>query len=491
MKYLSKSNYIIGLKCLRHLWLAFNEPDKIPEPDAALQHRFEQGHTIGKLAQTLFPGGVNAQLPNQFLESIEHTKKLLAQREILYEPAIVASRLYARADILVPVNEDEWDIVEVKSSTQIKEDHLHDLSFQKYCYTNAGLKIRKCFLMHINNEYVKNGEIEPEKLLVSEDVTSGVEEASNGIKERIELMLNVVERKTSPSVKDERCCKGPGHCEIDCWHFLPDNSVFHLHRVGEKAFELFETGVLNIKDIPETYELTEKQAIQRACEKTGKPHIEKENIKKFLAKLKYPLCFLDFETYATAIPLYDGLRPYQNIPFQFSLHILEKENGEPKHISYLAGGAEDPRKEFAEKLKAGLPESGSIIVYYKSFEQKMIGELAELFPKYESWAESTIKRMVDLIVPFTEFYYYDSEQQGSASLKVVLPALTGKSYSGLDIGEGETASLSYLYITHSMDGKKATPEEVKKIRKDLEIYCGQDTEGMIWILVELRKLAGL
>jgi len=490
MKFLSKSNYVTGLKCLRHLWLAFNEPDKIPKPSEALQHRFEQGHIVGKLAQTLFPGGMDAQLPNKFLESIEHTKKLLAQRKILYEPAIATGRLYARADILIPINKDEWDIIEVKSSTQVKEDHLHDLSFQKYCYENAGLKIRKCFLMHINNEYIKNGAIEPKKLFTNEDVTDDVEKAGNGIKERIEMMLKVVERKTPPNVKDERCCKGPGHCEVDCWHFLPDNNVFHLHRIGEKAFELFETaGVLNIKDIPENYDLTEKQAIQRKCEITGKPYVEKENIKKFLAKLKYPLSFLDFETYATAIPIYDGLRPYQNIPFQFSLHILEKEGSKPKHISYLADGSEDPRKEFLEKLKAGLPKRGSIIVYYKSFEQGRIKELAELFPEYKSWAESAIKRMADLIIPFTEFYYYNSGQQGSASLKVVLPALTGKDYEGLDIGDGETASLSYLYITHGSDSKKATPEEVKKIRKDLEIYCGQDTEGMIWILDELKKLA--
>ncbi|MBI4095856.1 MAG: DUF2779 domain-containing protein [DPANN group archaeon] len=489
MKYLSKSNYVIGLKCLRHLWLAFNEPDKLPDIAETTKQRFEQGHIIGKLAQTLFPGGVDAQLPNQFLESIERTKKLLAQRKILYEPAIAVGRLYARADILLPVNKDEWDIVEVKSSAKVKEDHLHDLSFQKYCCGNAGLKIRKCFLMHINNKYIRNGEVEPEKLFVKEDVTDDAEKAGKGIKDRIEMMLKVVERKSAPSVKDERCCKGPSHCDIGCWDFLPDNNIFYLQRIGEKAFELFDTGVINIKDIPENYELNDKQAIQRKCAKTGQPHIEKENIKKFLAKLKYPISFLDFETYSTAIPLYDGLRPYQTVPFQFSMHIIEKENGKPKHISYLAEGSEDPRKEFLEKLKAGLPESGSVIVYYKSFEQGRIEELTELFPKYKSWAESAIKRMADLIIPFTEFYYYNSKQEGSASLKAVLPALTGKSYKGLDIGEGETASLSYVYITHGADGKKATPDEVKKIRKDLEIYCGQDTEGMIWILDELRKLA--
>ena len=209
MKYLSKSNYITGLSCLRHLWLAFNEPDKIPEPSEALQHRFEQGHIVGKLAQTLFPGGVDAQLPNKFLESIEHTKKLLAQRKILYEPAIVAGRLYARADILIPINKDEWDIIEVKSSTQVKEDHLHDLSFQKYCYTNAGLKIRKCFLVHINNKYIKNGEIEPEKLFATEDVTKEVTEAGISIAERIEAMKKIVQRKKCPDVREEKCCPGP------------------------------------------------------------------------------------------------------------------------------------------------------------------------------------------------------------------------------------------------------------------------------------------
>jgi len=147
------------------------------------------------------------------------------------------------------------------------------------------------------------------------------------------------------------------------------------------------------------------------------------------------------------------------------------------------------QEKFIEELKKTIGDKGSIIVYFQSFEKGRLEEIAKMFPKHKKWIDSIQARIVDLIIPFSKFYYYNSKQMGSASLKDVLPVLTGKSYEGMEISGGEDASLNYLYITHgSFDGKKATADEVKKIRKALEAYCGLDTEGMIWILDELKKL---
>ena len=199
---------------------------------------------------------------------------------------------------------------------------------------------------------------------------------------------------------------------------------------------------------------------------------------------------MDFETYSTAIPLYNGLKPYQPIPFQFSVHVQRAQDERAQHYSFIAEGVQDSRKKFIEELKKVLGAKGTILVYHQSFEKGRLEEIGRLFPKHKKWIKSVFERIIDLIIPFNNFYYYNSKQEGSASLKYVLPALTGKSYEGMEIAGGQNASLQYLYITHgTIDGKKASADEVRKVRKALEEYCGLDTEGMIWIVEELREVA--
>jgi len=510
---LSKSLYMKGMQCPKYLWIVCHEKERIPPYDESTMHLFNQGKLIGDLARTLFPGGAEIKADYwDYAASNNRSVEALELRKPLFEAGFVASTepddntsdymntagIYSRADILMPVGTDEdneWDIIEVKSGTSVKDENVQDVAFQKHCYITAGLKIRKCFLLHVNNEYVRKGKIDVKKLFVKEDITEKVSDAILGIEDRIAFMLKVISGRKCPGpdlgIKIGPMCDHPYECPLKdyCWEKMPLTSVFNLHRIGIKAFELYESGVMNIENIPSNYELNEKQLIQHKCAKSGKPCIHKEKIKEFLKTLKYPLYFMDFETYSTAIPLYNGLKPYQNIPFQFSVHVQEKENGELKHYSFIAEGSSDPRKKFIEELKKVLGTEGSIIVYFQSFEKGRLEELGKIFPKHRKWVKSVIKRIVDLFVPFKNFYYYDSRQHGSASLKEVLPTLTGKSYEGMGIAEGNMASLSYLYITHgSIDGKKATSDETKKIRHDLEEYCGLDTEGMVWIVKKLREL---
>ncbi|MCK4922867.1 MAG: DUF2779 domain-containing protein, partial [Bacteroidales bacterium] len=212
-------------------------------------------------------------------------------------------------------------------------------------------------------------------------------------------------------------------------------------------------------------------------------------IKKFLDTLKHPLYFLDFETFNTAIPLYDGVRPYQQITFQFSLYVQDKPDGKLVHHSFLAEGKEDPRLMFLSSLQKVLGEKGSIIAYNQSFEIGRLKELAEAFTDYKKWIESILPRFIDLMVPFRKFYYYNPVQQGSASIKKVLPAITGKGYDDMEISEGGTASLEFLRITQgASDGTFPDNNEIKKVRENLEKYCALDTEGMVWIVNRLKEL---
>ena len=500
MVYLTKSLYLNGIQCPKLLWIKVHEKEKIPEPDETLQHIFDQGKLVGELAKTLFKGGVEIKADYwELAESDKKSREALKLRKPLFEAGFLVGEIYSRADILLPVGKDHWDIIEVKSSSRIKEENIHDVSFQKYCYEKAGLKIRKCFLMHVNPDYVRKGKINLKKLFVQEDITDKVNEAIVGIDKRIEDMLKIMNSKTCPPVKIGQYCNKFNECPLKefCFGKMSLTSVFHLRGAGAAAFELYDTGVENIEDIPETYELNAKQLIQHKCAKSGQPCIHKEKIKQFLGTLKYPLYFMDFETYATAIPLYNGLKPYQPIPFQFSVHVQDKINdscsgSEPKlkHYSFIASGSGDPRKQFIEELKKVLGDKGTILVYFQSYEKGRLEELGNLFPKYKPWIKSIFSRIIDLITPFSNFWYYNSKQEGSASLKEVLPALTGKGYEGMEIAGGQMASLRYLYITHgTIDGKKATADEIKKIRKDLEEYCGLDTGGMILILEKLREIS--
>ena len=483
---LSKSNYLNGLQCPKYLWVLFHEPERVPEPDAVTQYRFDQGHLVGELAKKLFPHGIDIPAED-FRGNIEQTKELLQQSNPLFEAGILAGSIYCRTDILNPVDDGGWDIIEVKSSTSVKDEHIHDVSFQKFCCEELGLKMRKCFLAYINNEYVKDGEIEPGQLFAIEDITAKVGEVSPGLQERIDAMFQVISAEQCPDILIGRQCSNPYDCPLReiCWGFLPESNVFNLYYGGKKSFELFERGVLSIKEIPDDFKLNDKQQIQKMCEASGKPYVDKEGISNFLRALQYPLYYLDFETFNPAVPMFNGTRPYQKIPFQFSVHVVMHDKSRPEHFSFLAEGTEDPRPEVLSELKKVLGDKGSIVVYNKSFEEGVLKGLGGAFPEYATWVGSLCDRMVDLLAPFRSFYYYHPGQRGSASLKSVLPVLTGKGYEGLDIADGEDASLAFLEATYG----DISDEMRNKIREDLQKYCGLDSEGMVWIIDRLKELA--
>jgi len=483
---LSKSKYIAGLQCPKLLWTQINQPEGIPEPDAITQYIFDQGHLVGEYAKQLFPGGID--IPHDdFMGNVAATKQLLAERKPLFEAGILSGRIYCRLDILDPVDDDEWDIIEIKSGTSVKEVYIDDVSFQKFCCEKAGLGIRSCKLGFINKQYVKNGEIDPRELFILEDVSTQVEEISEGMEERASDLLEVISNKACPEMTIGQHCLAPYECPLrmECWGFLPDNSVFDLRGGKTKQFSLFEQGISSIKDIPDDIPLSRQQQIQKECVTTGNVHVEKKEIGQFLSRLKYPLYYLDFETVGPAIPIYDGTRPYQDMPFQFSLHVVESEGSEPVHHSFLAEGREDPRPQILHELQRLLASEGSIIAYNAGFEEGILKDLVGAFPEYIDWLEGILTRMVDLLFPFTNFHYYNASQKDTASLKKVLPAVTGKGYEEMGIGAGMDASIAYGRIMYG----NATEEETAEVRADLLKYCRLDTEGMIWVVDRLRELS--
>ncbi len=482
---LSKSKYLNGLQCPRYVWMQFHEPERIPETDAVTQYTFDQGHEVGYLANRLFPGGI--YIPqDDFIKNIEKTKEMLSKRKPLFEAGILSDGLYCRVDILFPAGEDEWNICEVKSSTNIKKVHIDDVAFQRHCCVQYGLSIRNCYLALINNQYVREGELDPEGLFNIHDITDKVNESSIDIQDKIDSIIKIINQDVCPEMIIGPYCRDPYECPLtDCWGNLPEHSIFSLYWGGKKAYEMYNDGVATISEIPVSYKLNGKQLIQKAAVVSSEPHVDKERIKEFLSSLEYPLYYLDFETIGPAIPLFDGVKPYQDVPFQYSLHVVRDEKSEPVHYSYLTNDTGDPRPGLLAEIRKVLGDSGSIIAYNKGFEEGCLREMAAAFPEYNDWIERICNRLVDLLKPFSKFDYYHPAQKGSASLKAVLPAITGKGYEGLNISDGQVASLSFLTANYG-----EIPEEDRaKVMIDLEKYCGRDTEGMIWIVEKLYELS--
>jgi hypothetical protein len=305
-KLLSKSKYLNGLQCLKYLWLLYNAPESIPEFDASTLRIFDQGHLVGELAKKLFPGGID--IPDEdFSGNLRLTKQLLAKRKPLFEPGFYQDNLFSRLDILNPVGEDAWDIIEVKSSTSVKDVNLHDISFQRLCCQKAGLKINRCFLAVVNNQYVKHGEINPAEYFAMHDITDDVNLVAEGIEERIQEMLVAIASPTCPEIPIGEYCNSPYDCPVTlCREHLPKSNIFDLYRGGKKCYQMYYEGIMKVSDIPDDYKLGHSQQIQKACEISGVPHIEKEAIREFLSEIISPVYYLDFETISPVIPLFDG-----------------------------------------------------------------------------------------------------------------------------------------------------------------------------------------
>jgi hypothetical protein len=485
---ISKSRYLAGLQCPKLLWYRFNQPDAFPPVDAATQALFDQGAQVGALAKRLFPKGleIGAGLIEKSAVD-ELSRAALPKRRPMFEAGFIGGCAYARADVLVPVGRDQWDVVEVKSTTKVKDVHISDLALQRHVYEKAGLPVRHCFVMNLNNEYVRRGEIDARELLTQTDVTNEVDAVAGDVGGELKKMVAIIGQKRAPEVDIGPQCSDPYDCPLTemCWKSVPKHSVFTLTHVGAKAFEWFHDGITHLRDLPRDTSVTATQAIQLRALRSRRAQVDCDALREFLDGIEYPLHFLDFETINPAIPVWNLTRPYQQAPFQFSLHIVDRPGGKPVHHAFLADGPADPRPEILARLKRHLGARGSIVAYNANFEKNALRTCSEAHPAFAAWWTKTEPRVVDLWQPFRNFHYYHPDQGGSASMKAVLPALTGAGYEDMEIADGATASQEFARITFG----KVPAAERRRVRAALEKYCALDTEGMVRIVEKLAEFA--
>lgn len=488
---LTKSDFQKHIQCAKYLWLHKNRKDLLPsEVDPNLQRIFDDGYEVESYAYKLFPGGIDAGDDN-IGAAILKTKKLInARTKIIFQPTVSGKNLFCRADILCfNSKNNKWDIYEAKNSTEVKDIHRDDVTFQKMAFEKAGYTIGKTYLIHINNAYIRKGELELKKLFRIKDISQDINILEKAITKQVKSAFGTLKLKEEPSVRILKQCGSPYECAFAdyCYKNIPENSIYSIAGgLSEaKLNKLLDEGILEIKDIPEGVITSARGLRHYHSVKTHQVHIEKENIKKERENLKYPLYFLDYETNSPAIPLFDGYKPYQRMTFQYSLHIKESENSKLKHFEYLAKDCEDPSPKLAESLSKIIGSKGSVIAWNKSFEKSCNKEMGERYPKYAKFFESVNRRMYDLMDSFKRGYYVHHDFHGSASLKKVLQVLVPElSYKKLNIQEGGAASNTWL----EMIKLDMPTKEKNKIYKDLLDYCRLDTLAMVEILNRLEKI---
>ena len=497
------------------LWLKKYDKDKLPLPDEGLQALFDEGTLFEQYAETLFPGAVKLGYKNgnefsgtKYYALPELTKKEIEKgTEVILQGRFEADGLTSIFDILERVGHMTYDLYEIKSSTSVKPEHIFDLAFQTIVLEKAGLAVRNVYVLHVNNKYTRSGDIDPESISMKSEVTDEVRQSLDETRENISKAFEVLKKKEMPDLSPRHLKQGGE--TLNEWleiiqaikGDLPRYSIYKLCSSNPETIAWLEdNGVELLDDIPLDCPLSEKQLRQVEAMKSGVQHIDAEEIRNFLNSLEYPLHFFDYETMAGVIPAFDGYRPYQQVPFQYSLHILDKphrhgslENTRDKsgqagdnliHKEYLHTENNDPVPSLLEHMQNDFSGSGTVISWYMSFEKGRNTEMGKMHPKYEKFLSGLNERMVDLMTPFAKGWFVDKDFFGRSSIKLVLPTLLPEfSYKELNISNGGQAQRVWMQTVL----KGMNPDKKQQIMDDLKKYCGLDTYAMYAIFKYLTE----
>jgi len=497
---LSKTRYCKGIQCPKILWMDKNMPDMFDQ-SVMDETRLSVGNEVGDLAMGFFGDFTEVPYSKDFAEMTETTKRLLSVgTPVIAEATFACEGSACMVDIL-RASESGYEIIEVKSSTgsvgdgveQVKPIYLHDMAYQVYVLTHCGIDITGVYIMQLNRDYVRHGELNIQELFAMTDCTGRVMDMQSDIPANISAIRSAAEQTDEPIIEIGNACNSPYECGYKkwCYRHLPKNTVFDIgwSMWGSKKDDAYNAGIVTFEDILEKgVGLSWKQRRQvETVVNDLPPQIDGGAIRAFLSTVRYPLYHLDFETYQQAIPQWDDVSPYAQIPFQYSLHIQNEPCGETKHVEFLADEGKDPRRPLAERLCADIPMNACVLAYNMSFEKGRIKVLAGLFPDLASHLMNLHENMIDLANPFQSGAYYNREMGGSYSIKSVLPALIPNDpeldYNALNLIQNGSDAMDAFASLH-----KRTGDEITEIRKALLAYCRLDTLAMVRILEKLYEI---
>ena len=486
--YLSKSKYCKAIQCDKILWLEKNKPEEKSEIDR--QAVLDNGTKVGELAKNLFGEHINIEFNSDLSKMIYDTEQALKEApNFITEASFDYNNNFCSVDILKN-NGNSIEIYEVKSSTKINDIYLDDISYQFYVLKSLGYNVIKASIVYINNQYIRHGDLKLQQLFNIEDVTDLVLSKQDEIQDKIQEIDEYMKQEVEPVCDIGMQCFNPYQCQFwkYCTKHLPENNVFKIRKMHkDKAMNLYYEGKIDFKDLlDEDIDWKFKQQIEFEIFNYD-AHIDRQAIREFMKNLYYPIYFLDFETMQLAIPEFDNSKPYQQIPFQYSLHYIEKENGELFHKEFLAESGEDPRRKLAEQLVKDIPKDVCVTAYNMTFEKGRIKELAEFFPDLKEQLMNIYDHIQDLMIPFSKRMYYCKEMQGSYSIKYVLPALFPNDpeldYHNLPLIHNGGEAMDIFPKIQYMD-----KEEQEKVRYGLLKYCELDTYAMVKVWEKLKEI---
>lgn len=472
---LSKSRLLAHQQCPKRLWLQVNRPD-LQVVDPALQARMDAGNMVGDLARQMYPKGVLIDGDN-LTDAITATEKVLSlpRRIPIFEATFRADGVLVRNDVLAPEPRG-YHLIEVKSSTSVKDYHLQDVAVQAYVTEQSGIPLRRVSLMHIDNQFEYPGNGDYQGLFKLADVTADARARLPDVPKWIASAQATLAGSEPIVAPGEQChdpfdCPFIGHC-----HPPADPNAFPVEELpysGKLAPSLRAEGYADIREVPRGRLTSPRHRLMWTALNRGKPVLDK-GVRDAMSRLTYPRYYLDFETISFAVPIWAGTRPYQQIPFQWSCHI-ESHTGSMKHREWLADGSHDPRRDFVESLLSTIGPRGTVLAYNASFERKRLEELAEAFPEHEATLLSLMERIVDLL-GIARDHYYHPDMRGSWSIKNVLPTIAPElDYGALAVANGGMAQEVYLQLL----SPTATEAEKQQWRTDLLTYCQRDTQAMV------------
>ncbi len=472
---LSKTAYMRYLRCPPEFWLYINQPLLVVEPySLEYEHLRQQGYEVERYVKYL----------TQFQPSDSQT--------VDYQRTFQTSSFTARSDIVVTdTATGDIEIYEIKGASKVKPEHYDDVAFQKMAAEAMGSHVARCYVVTMNGDYVRQGDIEPEHLFTITEVTAEVDERLEATAQQAQAAIDYLKTVPVPSLLDY-CADNKLACKFITLHFpdLPEYTIFDISYLkNEKRRELLEMGVVSILDVPDDFPLSDKQRKQVSAAQSGAIVIESEEIRERMNAWEYPLHFLDYETFSYAIPQFDGVRPFQQMCFQYSLHTIAGP-GEPlKHVEFLARHDEaNPPLALAGHLKNAMSGGiGTVFVWYESFEKTRNSEMAEMFPDYAAFFEEVNSKTVDLMKIFADRLYIHPDFKGRSSIKKVLPVLCPHvpRYSDLGIGEGLTASISWF---RAVKWESMSDADREHIFQNLLEYCELDTRAMVDIYEVLQAV---
>ena len=467
MKQLTKSDFLIYLEAPMHLWARKN--NCIEKAMTAFDtHLIEQGYEVEKLAK-------------QYLELLVLNNP--GHVELIWQKTYCDKSYQVKIDALLYNSSlQSYDIYEIKSSSSVKKENLSDVTFQ-YLVLKELLPINKVYILHLNQDYVRKGALDIKQLFIATDVTEEVYELKVEVDNQRQAALDIIQQHSSVGITT---CNKPKTCPYPelCHPQLPDFSIYDIPRLDKsKAETLKQNNILAIQDIPDDFKLSKKQLTIVTAAKRGHPTIEREELKNELSTLIFPLYFLDYETYNSAIPLFDGYRPQQQMIFQYSLHVIDSPDTPIRHFEFLALDRNDPCPSLIESLKQNIGTTGSILVWNKTFETTCNKEMALRYPQFADFLNDVNNRIYDLADPINNGLYIHPGFKGSWSIKNVLPIMAPHlSYKTLAIQKGDAAMFAWWSLTHGNANKHdALTHEQKALAKSLLEYCKLDT----WAMVEI------